>query len=93
LSTKMTPRSRHQIDRLEHAYCKKSNALIASLAETSNARKRDYEEEAAGVNKRLKKVDQDMTWDLKSVMEARGLTESEQEEILQHRAERSQLYK
>ena len=92
LSLKLTPRGKHQLLRLEHAYERESSARIALAEDTATARKHTYEEEATGVRKRMKKTDQGMTWNLRQVMEARGHPEAEIEEHLRLRAERDKLY-
>jgi hypothetical protein len=58
----------------------------------SNARKWTYEEEERLSQQRLKKSDETLLWDLRSVMQARGLDAEEIKLYLAQQADRSFLY-
>jgi len=77
--------------RLQHAFEKESTARICLQRDESTARKRTRAEEESASNKRLKKASQDMIWDIREVMTARGVPAEEQELYIAQQANRLDL--
>ena len=87
-----TPQRRHQFQRLTHAYRNENAARICLQQDEETARKRAREEEEQATTKRLRKSDERMLWNLRTVMEARGHDDDEIEHLLAHNPNRSLIF-
>jgi DDE superfamily endonuclease len=66
----LTPKRRHQLQRLTHAYHNENATRICLEKDEVTARKRTLEEEGETITKRLRKSDEKLLWDLRAVMKA-----------------------
>jgi hypothetical protein len=88
----LTPKRRHQFQRLTHAYHNENATRVVLQTEEVTARKRAREEEEKTTTKRLRKNEEKLLWDLRAVMEARGLSDDEIENLLAHNPDRSLIF-
>jgi hypothetical protein len=87
-----TPERRYLFQRLMHAYHNENAARICLQRDEATARKRAREEEEGATTKRLRKSDETMLWDLRSVMKARGVYDGDIEHFLAHNPDRSLIF-
>ena len=75
-----------------HAYYQENAVRVCLQQDNANTRKHVREEEEEATTKRLRKGDEKMLWDLRSIMEARGLNDDEIEHFLAYNPDRSLIF-
>ena len=92
IQSTLSPIRSHQFTRLRHAYIRESTARICLQKDESTARKETYTTEERAIQKRLRKTDDSMLWNLREVMSNRGHPDKEIEQFLDQQPNREPIY-